>query len=97
MRLPRPACTVVLGGGAVLLGIAAATAIFGDATAWTARWPVVVVAILVAVLVAAMAARWLGRRLGVVAGLAQLSNVYVLSAAEATLDELGQLHRLWRI
>ena len=58
--------------------MAAAMAAFGAEREWPARLPSVVAALLVAAFVADLAARRFGRTFGLVAGLAQVSFVYVL-------------------
>jgi 4-amino-4-deoxy-L-arabinose transferase-like glycosyltransferase len=62
----------------VYWSMAASMAAFGSETEWPARLPSVVAALTVAILVADLGARQFGSRFGLVAGLAQLSSVYVL-------------------
>jgi 4-amino-4-deoxy-L-arabinose transferase-like glycosyltransferase len=66
----------------VYWSMAASMAAFGSETEWPARLPSVLAALTVAILVADLGARQFGRRFGLVAGLAQLSSVYVLVSGQ---------------
>jgi 4-amino-4-deoxy-L-arabinose transferase-like glycosyltransferase len=66
----------------VYWSMAASMAAFGSETEWPARLPSVLAALTVAILVADLGARQFGRRFGLLAGLAQLSSVYVLVSGQ---------------
>jgi 4-amino-4-deoxy-L-arabinose transferase-like glycosyltransferase len=69
--------------------IAASMLLFGSHGEWVVRLPSVVAAIAAALLVGAMAARWFGRTVGFVAGMIQLTCLYVLT--QARLSEADML------
>jgi len=62
--------------------MAASMAAFGSESEWPARLPSVVASLAVAILIADLGARQFGSRVGLVAGLAQLSSVYVLVSGQ---------------
>jgi 4-amino-4-deoxy-L-arabinose transferase-like glycosyltransferase len=66
----------------VYWSMAASMAAFGSDTEWPARLPSAVAALTVAILIADLGARQFGRKFGLVAGLAQLSSVYVLVSGQ---------------
>jgi len=62
--------------------IAASMAVFRSQAEWVARFPSAMAALAIALMVAGITARWLGERLGLLAGLLQLSFVYVIMQAK---------------
>ena len=72
-RLEKPPTTSWL--------IAASMAVFHTDSAWAVRVPSTLSAILCSLLIAALAARWLGNFVGLLAGLIQLSTVWVQTQA----------------
>jgi 4-amino-4-deoxy-L-arabinose transferase-like glycosyltransferase len=62
--------------------MAASMAAFGSESEWPARFPSVVASLAAAMLIADLSARQFGRKVGLVAGLAQLSSVYVLVSGQ---------------
>jgi 4-amino-4-deoxy-L-arabinose transferase-like glycosyltransferase len=58
--------------------IAASLQTFGTDAEWAVRLPSVLAATMVALLIARMTARWLGETIGLLAGLVQLTSVYVI-------------------
>jgi hypothetical protein len=88
LRLSLPDTMLVVVGGLILTGTAAAAS-----TAWgvagPGAWlPRAAAATLAAWVTAALAARWLGSRLGALAGLAQLTSVHVLLPHRASAAEM---------
>lgn len=69
--------------------IAAAGAVFGGVSEWTARLPAAVSAVALAVLIGVWTARWFGTRSGWAAAFVQLTPVYVLTyGRKAEVDML---------
>lgn len=62
--------------------IAASMAIFRSQAEWAARLPSALAALAVALMIAGITARWLGERLGLLAGLLQVSFVYIIMQAK---------------
>ena len=61
--------------------IAASVSAFGTEAEWAARLPSTLSAVVVALAVAGLAARWHGDRVGLLAGLVQLTSIYMLMHA----------------
>jgi 4-amino-4-deoxy-L-arabinose transferase-like glycosyltransferase len=72
----------------VYWSMAAAMAAFGTEQEWPARLPSVLASLTVALCVADLGARRLGRTFGLVAGLAQVSSVYVLVSGQLADPDL---------
>ncbi|HSD11482.1 MAG TPA: glycosyltransferase family 39 protein [Candidatus Binatia bacterium] len=66
----------------VYWSMAVAMAVFGSEAEWPARLPSVIASLVVALCLADLGARRFGRTFGLVAGLAQVSSVYVLVSGQ---------------